>query len=634
MVEQLFQFSWLLLALPAAGLLINLLFGHLLSRKMIGGIASGVVAAAFLAGLGLFAALTSLPEEERMVTVQLWDWITIGAFHVNAALSINPLTILMVLVVTGVGALIHVYSMSYMEDDERYQRFFIYLNFFIFAMLLLVLSDNFLGLFVGWEGVGLASFLLIGFWFDRRDDLYGWYADAGKKAFLVNRVGDFGVILAIIMIWANLGTLNFIEVADKVHHGGLAVGTATIICLLLFLGVAGKSAQIPLFVWLPDAMAGPTPVSALVHAATMVTAGVFLMVRTGALWHVAVPAAVVAAWVGGLTAFFAATVALVQTDLKKTLAYSTISQLGYMVMAAGVGAYGGAMFHLTTHAFFKALLFLGAGSVMHATHGVLDMRRLGGLKEKMPATHKTFVIGAAALAGLPLMSGFFSKDAILLGALVKDPFLYVLGLITALMTAFYSFRMVFLTFYGEPKDQELYDHVHESAPLMTIPLWILAGFALVGGIINLPFVLTLDRWLEPVIGLHEEPLLTLELFAIIMSVVISLFGFYMAYTRYIRKDPWVERFAANFSGLTPWLQNAYYVDDFYKRAIVQPLLRLSEQFAKFDRKGIDRIVNDVGAYSLAAGDWLRRFQTGVIPGYAMGIFIGVVAVLVYFVFIG
>ncbi|MCB0044406.1 MAG: NADH-quinone oxidoreductase subunit L [Caldilineaceae bacterium] len=634
MVEQLFQFSWLLLALPAAGLLINLLFGHLLSRKMIGGIASGVVAAAFLAGLGLFAALTSLPEEERMVTVQLWDWITIGAFHVNAALSINPLTILMVLVVTGVGALIHVYSMSYMEDDERYQRFFIYLNFFIFAMLLLVLSDNFLGLFVGWEGVGLASFLLIGFWFDRRDDLYGWYADAGKKAFLVNRVGDFGVILAIIMIWANLGTLNFIEVADKVHHGGLAVGTATIICLLLFLGVAGKSAQIPLFVWLPDAMAGPTPVSALIHAATMVTAGVFLMVRTGALWHVAVPAAVVAAWVGGLTAFFAATVALVQTDLKKTLAYSTISQLGYMVMAAGVGAYGGAMFHLTTHAFFKALLFLGAGSVMHATHGVLDMRRLGGLKEKMPATHKTFVIGAAALAGLPLMSGFFSKDAILLGALVKDPFLYVLGLITALMTAFYSFRMVFLTFYGEPKDQELYDHVHESAPLMTIPLWILAGFALVGGIINLPFVLTLDRWLEPVIGLHEEPLLTLELFAIIMSVVISLFGFYMAYTRYIRKDPWVERFAANFSGLTPWLQNAYYVDDFYKRAIVQPLLRLSEQFAKFDRKGIDRIVNDVGAYSLAAGDWLRRFQTGVIPGYAMGIFIGVVAVLVYFVFIG
>ena len=634
MVEQLFQFSWLLLALPAAGLLINLLFGHLLSRKMIGGIASGVVAAAFLAGLGLFAALASLPEEERMVIVQLWDWITIGAFHVNAALSINPLTILMVLVVTGVGALIHVYSMSYMEDDERYQRFFIYLNFFIFAMLLLVLSDNFLGLFVGWEGVGLASFLLIGFWFDRRDDLYGWYADAGKKAFLVNRVGDFGVILAIIMIWANLGTLNFIEVADKVHHGGLAVGTATIICLLLFLGVAGKSAQIPLFVWLPDAMAGPTPVSALIHAATMVTAGVFLMVRTGALWHVAVPAAVVAAWVGGLTAFFAATVALVQTDLKKTLAYSTISQLGYMVMAAGVGAYGGAMFHLTTHAFFKALLFLGAGSVMHATHGVLDMRRLGGLKEKMPATHKTFVIGAAALAGLPLMSGFFSKDAILLGALVKDPFLYVLGLITALMTAFYSFRMVFLTFYGEPKDQELYDHVHESAPLMTIPLWILAGFALVGGIINLPFVLTLDRWLEPVIGLHEEPLLTLELFAIIMSVVISLFGFYMAYTRYIRKDPWVERFAANFSGLTPWLQNAYYVDDFYKRAIVQPLLRLSEQFAKFDRKGIDRIVNDVGAYSLAAGDWLRRFQTGVIPGYAMGIFIGVVAVLVYFVFIG
>ncbi len=633
MVEFLFDLSWLLLALPAAGLLFNLLFGHYFSRQIIGWVATGVVAAAFLVGVILYLGLLGLPVEERIVTSKLWDWITIGSFDVDAALLITPLSVTMVLVVTGVGALIHLYATSYMEHDERFQRFFIYLNFFIFSMLLLVLSDNFLGMFVGWEGVGLASYLLIGFWFDRRDDLYGWYADAGKKAFLVNRVGDFGVILAMIMIWVNLGTLNFIEFWDALHHTGLAVGTATIICLLLFLGVAGKSAQIPLFVWLPDAMAGPTPVSALIHAATMVTAGVFLMVRTSELWHIAVPAATLAAWVGGITALLAASVALVQTDLKKTLAYSTISQLGFMVMGAGVGAYGAAMFHLTTHAFFKALLFLAAGSVMHATHDVLDMNRLGGLRHKMPTTHKTFVIGAAALAGLPLMSGFFSKDAILLGTLTKNPVLYAIELFAAFLTAFYSFRMVFLTFYGKPRDQELYDHAHESPPAMTIPLWILAGLSIVGGVINLPFVLTLEKWLEPVIGHHEEPALTLELFAILMSVIIALLGFFTAYSRYITREQWVERLAGNFAWLTPWLENAYYVDEFYNRVIVQPLWRVSEWFAGFDRKGIDRVVNEVGTGSLAVSGWLRRFQTGVIPTYALGIFIGVVAVLAYFVFI-
>ncbi len=628
-----FEYSWILLALPAAGLLINLLFGQYFSRTIIGSIATGAVGLAFLVGVGLFVGLLQLPPDERIVTVWLWDWINIGAFEVDAALLITPLTVTMILVVTGVGTLIHLYSMSYMEHDERYQRFFIYLNFFIFAMLLLVLSDNFLGMFVGWEGVGLASFLLIGFWFDRRDDLYGWYADAGKKAFLVNRIGDVGVILAMIMIWANLGTLTFVDINAALHNNGLAVGTATVICLLLLLGVAGKSAQIPLFVWLPDAMAGPTPVSALIHAATMVTAGVFLMVRTGELWHIAVPAATIAAWIGGLTAFFAATIALVQTDLKKTLAYSTISQLGFMVLAAAVGAYGGAMFHLTTHAFFKALLFLGAGSVMHATHDVLDMNRLGGLRHKMPSTHKTFVIGAAALAGLPLMSGFFSKDAIMLGTLAKSPSLYVVELLAALLTAFYSFRMVFLTFYGEPKDQEIYDNAHESPRLMTIPLWILAVLSIVGGVINLPFVLTLEYWLEPVIGYHEVPPLTLELLAITMSVIIALLGFAMAYSRYMTKEGWVERLAANFDWLTPWLENAYYVDEFYNKVIVQPLWSLSNWFAGFDRKGIDRVVNGVGTTSMAFSDRLRYFQAGMIPMYALGIFLGVVAVLAFFVFI-
>ncbi len=627
------QIAWLLLALPALGALITLFLGSRLDRRITGLIASGVVALAFLVGLGLLAALMGMPAEERSVTVHLWNWIIIGDFQVPAALLIDPLSVTMVLIVTGVGALIHFYSISYMEHDERFQRFFFYLNFFIFAMLLLVLSNSFLGMFVGWEGVGLASYLLIGFWFDRRDDSYGYYADAGKKAFLVNRVGDFGMIVAMLAIWSALGTLNFVDVFAQVEQNALAVGAANFICFMLLLAATGKSAQIPLFVWLPDAMAGPTPVSALIHAATMVTAGIYMIARTHVLWQVAEQAAMTAAWIGALTAFFAATIALVQVDLKKILAYSTISQLGFMMLGVGVGAYGASIFHLTTHAFFKALLFLAAGSVMHALDGELDIRKMGGLRHKMPATFRTFVIGAAALAGIPPLAGFFSKDAILLGALVNNPFLYAIGLVTALLTAFYSFRAVFVPFFGEPRDQHLYDHAHESPPLMTTPLWILAALSVLGGLLNLPFVLTMEHFLEPAVGHHESPLLTLELLTITLSVIVAVFGAIMAWAYYQTTEPWPRRLASGFSWLEPALQRRWYVDEFYWNYIVAPLRQLSTWFASvFDQRVIDGTVNWFASTSARLGEQARRIQTGAIPAYALSILVGVVALVAYFVF--
>lgn len=626
------EFAWLLLAFPAAGAIINLFIGRQLGNRNVGVLASAAVGAAFLVAVWLLYTLLGLPSEERTITVPLWQWITIGDFQVGASLLIDPLSVTMSLIITGVGALIHIYSMSYMEHDERVQRFFLYLNFFVFAMLILVLSDSFLGMFVGWEGVGLASYLLIGFWFDQRDDSYGYYADAGKKAFLVNRVGDFGMIVAMLALWSTLGSLTFLEVFDAAHHGALAVGAANFICIMLLLAASGKSAQLPLYVWLPDAMAGPTPVSALIHAATMVTAGIYMIARTNVLWHIAENASLTAAWIGALTALFAATIALVQTDLKKILAYSTISQLGYMMLGVGVGSYGAAVFHLTTHAFFKALLFLAAGSVMHATQGELDIRKMGGLRDKMPATFRTFLIGAIALAGIPPLAGFFSKDSILLGALVANPILYAIGLATALLTAIYSFRAVFIPFFGTPRDKRLYNHAHESPALMTIPLWILAALSIVGGLLNLPFVLTLESWLEPALGHHTEPSLTLELLAITLSVIVALFGLVIAVARYLRNESWSSRMGDGFKGLSSIIEHKWYVDEFYNALIINPIRRLSEWFAKeFDQKFIDGIVNGTGNMSAALGERVRHLQSGAIPAYALGILIGVVGLLAFFV---
>ncbi|RME59389.1 MAG: NADH-quinone oxidoreductase subunit L, partial [Caldilineae bacterium] len=595
------NYAWLIVAFPAAGALINLFFGQRMSKKAIGWVASGAVVGAFLVAVGLLLGLLGLHGEERAVTVHMWDWITIGDFHVPAAMLIDTLSVTMALVVTGVGALIHIYATEYMHEDERYQRFFVYLNFFVFAMLILVLSDNFLGMFVGWEGVGLASYLLIGFWFDRRDDSYGYYADAGKKAFLVNRVGDFGMILAMIALWTSLGALTYEDVFARA--GNLGAGMATIICLLLLLAATGKSAQIPLYVWLPDAMAGPTPVSALIHAATMVTAGVYMIARTHPLWALSPSAAGTVAWIGGLTALLGASIALVQVDLKKILAYSTISQLGYMILGVGVGAYAFAIFHLVTHAFFKALLFLSAGNVMHGLGGELDIRKMGNLRAKMPSTYKLFAIGALALAGFPLTSGFFSKDAILLGVFEHNILLYVLGLFTALLTAFYSFRAVFVAFWGQERDRHLFEHAHESGPVMLNPLWVLAALALIGGVLNLPFVLTLEHWLEPAVGAMEiHPSVGLEVGLLLVSAVVSVAGIYLAYGKYVQNAGWAKSVTNVFKPLEPLAQKKWYVDEAYNFLIVEPLRMLAEWFATaVDQRTIDGAVNLLGQANIIAG---------------------------------
>lgn len=625
------NYAWLLFAFPAAGALIILLFGTWLPRLIVGWLASAAVIASFLVALGIFFTMAALPPEERTITITYWQWMTVGTFSVPAAILLDELSVVMALVVTFVGALIHIYSIGYMGHEPRYQRYFFYLNFFILAMLTLIMSNNFLGMFVGWEGVGLASYLLIGFWFDRRDDMYGWYADCGKKAFIVNRVGDFGMLVAMFMIWTTLGSLVFMDVRADAHT--LAPTTATIICLLLLLGAAGKSAQIPLYVWLPDAMAGPTPVSALIHAATMVTAGVYMMVRTGMLWQMSDVAMMTAAWIGALTALLGASIAIVQTDLKKILAYSTVFQLGYMVMATGLGAYDAAMFHLITHAFFKALLFLGAGSVMHATDGVLDIRRLGGLRHKMPYTYWTFLIGTAALAGIFPFSGFFSKDAILVAGLSEAFPIYVIGAVTALLTAFYAFRALFLTFNGQPRDQHLYDHAHESPMIMVVPLLILAFFSVTAGVFDIPFIRTLTSWLEPVVGDVAEVPIVIELLGIILSIIISFFGLLMAWAYYIRKETWPTSLAKPFNFLRPTLDRKWYVDEAYDKIIVAPLKGFAAFFANiFDPKLIDGTVNAVGSVCLDAGQAVRKLQNGAVPTYAFSILLGVVAVLIYFLF--
>lgn len=629
------DFAWLIFLFPALGALINMLIGDRLSKNTVGWIGAGAVLASFLVSIGLFAGLLGMDPHHRESTVHLWDWITIGSFHAPAALLIDTLSVTMALVVTGVGALIHIYAIGYMHDDPRFQRFFVYLNFFVFAMLILVLSNNLLGMFVGWEGVGLASYLLIGFWFDRSDDTYGSYADAGKKAFIVNRIGDFGMMLAIMMLWTNVGSIVF----DEVFAGAetMAQGTVTIVALLLLLAATGKSAQIPLFVWLPDAMAGPTPVSALIHAATMVTAGIYMIARTHVLWELAPAASSTAAWIGALTALLAATIALVQVDLKKILAYSTISQLGYMMLGVGVGAYAFAIFHLVTHAFFKALLFLTAGNVMHGLPGgELDIRKMGNLREKMPTTYKLFAIGALALAGFPLTSGFFSKDGILLNVFNNNLALYAVGLFTALLTAIYSFRAVFMAFWGRPRDQHIHDHAHESPPLMNNPLWILAGLALVGGLLNLPFVLTLEHWLEEAVGEAAfHPTVGLEVGLLIVSAVVSIAGIGIAYGLYVQSAGWARSLRGLVSPLAPLANRGWHIDSIYDRAIVEPLKGLSNWISRVVDQGlVDGAVAFVGLAHLQAGNYLRRLHNGLIPTYALSLFVGVIAVMLYFLFEG
>ncbi|HZS33064.1 MAG TPA: NADH-quinone oxidoreductase subunit L [Methylomirabilota bacterium] len=618
---------WPIPALPLLGAVVNCFAGRRLGRRASWvavpavGLAFGVAAAAFW----------RVWQGGETFTGPLFEWIVADRFRAPVTLQLDQLSAVMLLVVTGVGFLIHLYSVGYMHDDPDVARFFTYLNLFVFSMVMLVLAGNFLLLYVFWEAVGLCSYLLIGFWYTRDAA-----ADAGKKAFLVNRVGDVGFALGVMLLWTTVGTLDYGEVFARAPS--LAVGTATAISLLLFMGACGKSAQLPLHTWLPDAMEGPTPVSALIHAATMVTAGVYLVVRAHALFERSGVALEVVAWVGIVTAVFAATIGLVQTDIKRVLAYSTISQLGYMFVGVGVGAYAAGIFHLVTHAFFKALLFLGAGSVIHALGGEQDLRKMGGLAGRLPATWYTMLVATLAIAGLPPFSGFFSKDEILAGALASGHHvIFALGVLGAALTAFYMGRLVFLTFLGRPRlDEAAAHHVHESPPVMTVPLGVLAVLAAGAGVWGLPgpHGSAIGRLLAPVVapaggGAEAAPPgAAWSLMAI--SVAAALGGLAVAWRLYVAAAVDPGTIGVPRSGIHRLLLHRYYVDELYHRLFVRPVLALSRWAAgPVDQGLIDGAVNGVAAVAVRLAGWLRRYQTGFVMNYALSMLIGGVALLAW-----
>ena len=629
--------AYLIPLFPLLGVLLNGFFMRGRSEKAIGALAAAMIGLSFIITVGCFIEMLGVVPAERHFELNLYTWIAAGRFEAPVAFLIDPLSLVMMLVVTGVSFLIHIYSIGYMHGDAGFRRFFVELNLFVFFMLLLVMGNNYLLMFVGWEGVGLSSYVLIGFWYSDEAK-----ASAGKKAFIVNRIGDFGFLLAIFLIWTTFGNVHFSEIAK-------AAATAdptriTMICLLLFMGAVGKSAQFPLYVWLPDAMAGPTPVSALIHAATMVTAGVYMVVRSNFLYQLSPTAMTVVAIVGAGTALFAATIGLVQNDIKKVLAYSTVSQLGFMFLACGVGAFTAAIFHLMTHAFFKGLLFLGSGSVIHGVGGEQDMRKMGGLKQKMPVTFATFLIGTLAIAGIPGLAGFFSKDEILWKTYSGQHYvLWALGLAAAFCTAFYMFRLLYLTFYGSfrgPKNAEA--HLHESPRVMTVPLIILAALAILGGYIGMPASLggndAIGQWLGSVV--HTEAAATegveihgdasVEYTMMVVSVIVALIGIFLAYSWYMKKSEMVKSLSATKAH--ELLSNKYYVDQIYDRLISQPIVRGSEWLSVyFDLGVIDRLVNGTGAFFQSLGGGLRRMQTGVVQNYALFMGIGILALLTTFI---
>jgi len=611
---------WLVPAFPLAGALLNIFFGRLTDRRA-HWIAVPALAGSFLAS----CAVASRAWSSGTFSTTLFSWIVAGDFDTGVTAYVDSLTAVMLLVVTGVGFLIHLYSVGYMHDEPDYARFFAYLNLFVFSMTMLVLAGNFLLLYVFWEAVGLCSYLLIGFWYTRPAA-----AQAGKKAFIVNRVGDFGFGLGIMWLWTALGTLDFAGVFKGAAT--LAPETATGIALLLFMGACGKSAQLPLHTWLPDAMEGPTPVSALIHAATMVTAGVYMVARSHALFERSGSALEAVAWVGTITAVFAATIGLVQTDIKRVLAYSTVSQLGYMFAAVGLGAYAAGIFHLVTHAFFKALLFLGAGSVIHGLRGEQDLRKMGGIAYKLPITATTMWVGGLGLAGVPPLAGFFSKDEILAAAMGEGhTLLFLLLLAGAFLTAFYTFRLLFLAFSGSPRmTKDVLHHAHESPWMMTVPLAVLALLTGVAGfVLGLPLEGTrLAHGLGSVFALHEAAHSRL---VPLLSVVVVVAGFALALQRYKLTPVKAERVGEPRTPLRALLLNAYYVDAFYDRAIVRPLLALSVVLARvFDLGVIDGIVNGVGRAVMAGGAGLRRLQTGYVVNYALTMLAGAVVLVAFF----
>jgi NADH-quinone oxidoreductase subunit L len=612
---------WLVPACPLLGALLNILFGRQIGRRA-HWIAVPALAASFVAAGVVFAGIWREPA----MTTTLFPWVVAGEFKSAVNAHVDALSAVMLLIVTGVGFLIHVYSVGYMHDDPGYARYFAYLNLFVFSMTMLVLAGNFLLLYVFWEAVGLCSYLLIGFWYTRPAA-----AQAGKKAFIVNRVGDVGFGLGVMWLWLALGALDYGEVFSRA--GELPTTTATGIALLLFLGACGKSAQLPLHTWLPDAMEGPTPVSALIHAATMVTAGVYMVARSHAVFERSGVALEVVAWVGVATALFAASIAMTQTDIKRVLAYSTVSQLGYMFAAVGLGAYATAIFHLITHAFFKALLFLGAGSVIHGLRGEQDLRRMGGLAPKMVATTITMAVGAGGLAGVPPLAGFFSKDEILHAAFTHQPMIWGLLLLGAFLTAFYTFRLVFLTFFGAPRmPREVAHHVHESPAVMTLPLVVLAALTFfTGWVVGLPSAhgTRFERFLAPVFPPHADPGSgALMLVLGVLSVAAAGTGIIVAWVRYVATPLRAANIGQPRSAFHALLLNAYYVDQLYDRAVVRPLYALSVMLARaIDLGVIDGIVNGVGRAVVALAVRARRLQTGYVVNYALTMLVGAVALV-------
>ena len=606
------QHLWLIPVLPLAGFAINGVFGRKLPKAVVSAVAVGSVLLSFLWVLKTLAAL--MPIETAHIE-RYFTWIQSGEFTAGFDLGVDRLTAVMLLVVTGVGFLIHVYSIGYMAHEGGYYRFFAYLNLFMFFMLILVLASNYLLLFVGWEGVGLCSYLLIGFYFKKKSA-----SDAGKKAFIVNRIGDFGFSLAMFLIVVNFKSLDFGRVFAAAAPMPVeeTTGTLTWICLLLLLGAAGKSAQIPLYVWLPDAMEGPTPVSALIHAATMVTAGVYMVARSAVLFSHAPIALDAVAVIGLATAVFAATIGLVQNDIKRVFAYSTVSQLGYMFLGLGSGAYSAGIFHLVTHSFFKALLFLGAGSVIHALSGEQDLRRMGGLRSKIPWTFATLMCAGVAIAGVPPFSGFHSKDAILLAAYHRAPWMYWVGVVTAGMTAFYVFRALFLAFFGEPRDHH---HPHESPWSMLAPLVVLALLSLGGGYINVP------AWLEPLFPAAPEGH---DQFLVAMSVAAGFAGIFLAWLMYVARPAMPDAAARAANGFYTLLFNKYYVDEIYDAAVVEPVVAGSRAvlWRGMDAGLIDGIVNGIGKRARGIGGVLKMVQSGNIRSYATWVLLGSVIVII------
>lgn len=613
----------LLLLSPFVGFLFNVFFGKKVSKGISGAIGTLTVLVSFLMSICFFAQLN---QNGKAFEITLFDWISVHNFKLSFGLLLDQLSLLWLLFVTGIGSLIHLYSISYMHDDENMHKFFAYLNLFVFFMITLVIGNNLLVMFIGWEGVGLCSYLLIGFWYKNQS-----YNDAAKKAFIMNRIGDLGFLIGIFILASVFSTVDFVGMQNALTVGTANTGLLGIAALCLFIGACGKSAQLPLYTWLPDAMAGPTPVSALIHAATMVTAGIFMVTRMNFLFDLTPEVQNIISIVGAATALVAASIGLLQNDIKKVLAYSTVSQLGLMFLALGMGAYNVAVFHVITHAFFKACLFLGSGSVIHGLHGEQDMRKMGGLRKAMPITFWTMMISTLAIAGIFPFAGFWSKDEILMVAFEHNKVLWVTASITSMITAFYMFRLMYLTFFKDFRGtEEQKHHLHESPSLITIPLILLAILAFIGGAINLPGSNWLNHFLEPILATkHEEHTLgTHEYMLMGIALTIAVFGILLAYLKYI-KQSFVPKEDAEIIGFNKIIYNKYYVDEFYTFLIVRPLNSLSNFFRTTLEPALGKVVFSFGTVANGIGTQGKKLHTGSVGLYLFAFVIGVVAIISY-----